>query len=112
MDTLSNANILRVLKGAKARLVKGWVKEHSHLRKNGRDHYCLSGAIDASTTVFGRQWQVRRVVEWVLPKRFRRDIIGFNDDPKTRKKDVIGVLNLAIKGVKTGKFVSYKRTVK
>lgn len=74
----------------------GWVKgvERQRNDRTGKMSYCLVGAHRNAATVLGgkgqqRAWRLIREAAPIEP-------ITFNDQAKTRKKDVLAVLDRAI----------------
>lgn len=104
-----------VLQEARALIEKGWVKGAFAVNKAGHgvetndptaSCFCLSGAMwkaaDSQGASFGgrapTEWETARgfVLEAINGKDVKVSVVRFNDDPATKKKDVLRVLDVAI----------------
>lgn len=87
------------LRKARALVNKGWCKGDFERVVEGKKCYCLTGAImaiDSMSTVE----TVKLISEFTVPYHGPEYVltpISFNDHPKTTKKDVLAVFDLAIK---------------
>lgn len=88
--------VLQRLIEGRARLVKGWCQ--NSLRTENK--VCARGAIHPDPYVSFRGWYsadktARDADKW-LARFVPRGVVIFNNDPKTSKKDVIALFDLAI----------------
>jgi hypothetical protein len=96
---MTETQVRNVLKRALAKIEKGWTKgTYQASRKvDGKtiQTYCAVGAIQASTKNYDLMSEAEELVGSVIHK----DVIGFNDAPTTRKRDVVSAFKQAIKKV-------------
>lgn len=87
------------LRKARALVNKGWCKGYMHKVVDDKDCYCMFGAMDAVNYK-----NISPLLKYIMPivKHYHGPVyvltpISFNDHPKTTKKDVLAVFDLAIK---------------
>lgn len=89
------------LRKARALVNKGWCKGYFKANINGKECYCLFGALEK---ISGDDENLSDCIRILTPiaqhyhgKEFNLSPVRFNDHIKTTKKDVLAVFDLAIK---------------
>lgn len=88
------------LRKARALVNKGWCKGTYSKEIDGQLCYCSVGALN---TISGEAFndEAEEYLNYFIKNYYGGDydlrVIGFNDHPKTKKKDVLAVFDLAIK---------------
>lgn len=102
-------NALRILKGARALVVKGWAKHSYALDKNDEPvpatnkdavKFCLSGAVYRGWRDIGCGPTARVCVDTIIDQvagvySGESSAVTFNDAEKTTKKDILKVIDRA-----------------